>query len=85
MNSIAARAYFMSHRGIFDQINLLCALPCALICHRFTPCAPRACHYRINALQLRHTRHRQQGACFAMNSVAACAYLMSHRGIFDLY
>lgn len=62
MNSVAASAYFMSHKGLFDRIALLCALLCALICRRLAPCARHlACRYRFNALQLNQTRHCQQG------------------------
>ena len=59
MNSVAAYAYFMRHRGIFERITLLCTL----LCSSFAPCARHlACRWRNNAFQqgLRRTRHWQR-------------------------
>ena len=79
MNSIAACAYFMSRRGIFDRIA--CASPCF---------APGLHHVRttlpVSTASTRcHCATRgtaSKGLVFAMNSAAACAYFIGHREIF---
>ena len=76
MSSVAASAYFMSHRGIFDRIA--CASPCfAQGLHHVRTTLPASTASTPCNCVTRGTASK--GLVFAMNSVAACAYFISHR------